>query len=228
MIENRKHVLLAFIFVASVSLAITLTTNAQSTPSATCPLAPPVCPSSQTLYYIPDGSTCVNAQMKCRGAGGFATTRSAYSSSSFSRGSRGASVLALQQSLITAGFLKAGNATGFFGALTEAAVKQFQGARGIVSSGSPATTGYGAIGPKTRRALEGIATAIPDTGANSTPVQSSVEQLLAQVALLQKRFAELGGTFVSIPTTSSTQALESARTLAIGSKSWKKKTTTRT
>lgn len=46
-----------------------------------------------------------------------------------------------------------GNPTGFFGSITEDAVKSFQSAQGIVSSGSPASTGYGVVGPRTRSAV---------------------------------------------------------------------------
>lgn len=46
--------------------------------------------------------------------------------------------------------------TGFYGALTEQAVQRFQAKRGIVSSGTPETTGYGAVGPKTRAALNAL------------------------------------------------------------------------
>lgn len=45
--------------------------------------------------------------------------------------------------------------TGFFGATTEAALKQWQGEHKLVSSGTPATTGYGSTGPKTRAAIAG-------------------------------------------------------------------------
>jgi len=42
-----------------------------------------------------------------------------------------------------------GLVTGFFGPLTEAAVQRFQEKQEIVSSGSPETTGFGQIGPRT-------------------------------------------------------------------------------
>lgn len=67
-----------------------------------------------------------------------------------SRGSSGSDVTLLQTFLITKGYLAPGNAIGTYGALTEAAVKRFQSAMGIVSSGTPSTTGYGMVGVKTR------------------------------------------------------------------------------
>jgi hypothetical protein len=50
--------------------------------------------------------------------------------------------------------LAAGNDTGYFRTLTETVVKSFQRKNGIVSNGSPSTTGYGAVGPKTRAAIQ--------------------------------------------------------------------------
>lgn len=44
--------------------------------------------------------------------------------------------------------------TGFFGPLTERALQRWQSARGIVSSGSPATTGWGVAGPRTRSMIQ--------------------------------------------------------------------------
>lgn len=70
------------------------------------------------------------------------------------RNSRGAQVSALQE------FLKRdialypeGLVTGFFGPATERAVQRFQTKYNIVTKGTPATTGYGAVGPKTRNQL---------------------------------------------------------------------------
>jgi hypothetical protein len=60
--------------------------------------------------------------------------------------------------------------TGYFGPLTEQAVQQYQSNNGIVSSGSPDTTGYGFVGPQTRAALScnGSAVAYANTGTNTT------------------------------------------------------------
>jgi PKD repeat protein/outer membrane murein-binding lipoprotein Lpp len=67
-------------------------------------------------------------------------------------GTRGDDVLTLQQVLKDKGFF-AGDPTGYFGALTRAAVERFQAAQSIVSAGAPETTGYGLVGPATRRIL---------------------------------------------------------------------------
>ena len=68
-------------------------------------------------------------------------------------GSRGADVMRLQQYLISQKFLASGNNTGYFGNLTQAAVQGAQRREGVVSYGTPTTTGYGSVGPRTRAAL---------------------------------------------------------------------------
>ena len=68
-------------------------------------------------------------------------------------GSRGNDVVQLQNFFIAQNHLATGNATSYYGRLTETAVKSFQRKNNIVSSGTPATTGYGAVGPRTRAKL---------------------------------------------------------------------------
>ncbi|MDE1925487.1 MAG: peptidoglycan-binding protein, partial [Patescibacteria group bacterium] len=70
---------------------------------------------------------------------------------SLSVGLSGSDVTTLQQELIAQGYLS-GSATGYFGALTQAAVQKFQCARGIICAGS-GVSGYGIAGPKTQAAL---------------------------------------------------------------------------
>ena len=77
-------------------------------------------------------------------------------SRSLSRGASGTDVTALQQFLITQGVLSAGSATGYFGLLTEKAVQTLQKAHNVVSSGSPATTGFGFVGKKTQAAIASL------------------------------------------------------------------------
>ncbi len=81
-----------------------------------------------------------------------------------SLGSRGADVVQLQQFLLSQNLLAAGSATGYFGKLTQAAVQRFQRSKGIVSFGTPSTTGYGAVGPKTRAVFAACGPSIPNTG----------------------------------------------------------------
>ncbi len=73
------------------------------------------------------------------------------------RGSRGAQVSLLQEFLKRdATLYPEGLVTGFFGPATERAVQRFQARYGIVSGGTPLTTGYGAVGPKTRVKLNAL------------------------------------------------------------------------
>ena len=84
----------------------------------------------------------------------FAQTASCPSlTKNLSYASRGAEVIKLQQFLISQKLLPAGSATGFFGKGTQSAVQSYQRAHNIVSSGIPTTTGYGAVGKKTRAAI---------------------------------------------------------------------------
>ena len=46
-----------------------------------------------------------------------------------------------------------GTVTGYYGALTEAAVQRWQAKNNIISSGTAATTGYGVVGPRTAAAI---------------------------------------------------------------------------
>lgn len=72
------------------------------------------------------------------------------------KGSSGADVTALQQFLAQdPSIYPEGTVSGYYGALTQAAVQRWQAANGIVSSGSPSTTGYGVVGPKTLAAMGG-------------------------------------------------------------------------
>ncbi len=72
---------------------------------------------------------------------------------SLSRGMQGNDVAGLQRFLVESKILAAGSATGYYGALTETAVKLYQYTREVVRSGTPQTTGYGSVGIKTRIAI---------------------------------------------------------------------------
>jgi peptidoglycan hydrolase-like protein with peptidoglycan-binding domain len=89
-----------------------------------------------------------------------------------SYGARGTDVMSLQTFLISKNILAAGNNTGYFGIRTQAAVQTFQKSNVIVTSGTPATTGYGAVGPKTRGAMNQVCRGL-DGVQMTSPVATS-------------------------------------------------------
>lgn len=88
-------------------------------------------------------------------------------------GSTGNDVIELQKILIALGYLKIDAPTGYFGPLTQAAVKLFQAAHGV-----PAT---GFVGPLTRAALNALAV---------TPDATKLAELQAQLEALLKLLEE--------------------------------------
>jgi len=71
-------------------------------------------------------------------------------------GLRGDDVEELQLFLQAQGTYTYPTITGYFGSATQSALQQWQAQNGVVSSGSPATTGYGVVGPATRAAIQRI------------------------------------------------------------------------
>lgn len=65
----------------------------------------------------------------------------------------GGEVSVLQRFLAQDSSLYSGTVTGYFGSATAEALKRWQARNGVVTYGSPSSTGYGATGPATRRAL---------------------------------------------------------------------------
>jgi PKD repeat protein len=92
------------------------------------------------------------------------------------RGSSGADVKRLQQFLAAdPSVYPEGTVSGYFGALTEKAVQRWQAKNNIISNGTPSTTGYGQIGPKTAAAIALLCSA-GATGANSaSPVGGYIQ-----------------------------------------------------
>lgn len=77
-------------------------------------------------------------------------------------GDQNGEVTELQTYLATnANIYPSGLVTGYFGALTQAGVQRFQAAQGIVSSGSPSTTGYGRVGPTTMARINSLLGSAP-------------------------------------------------------------------
>ena len=87
------------------------------------------------------------------------------------RGAKGSDVTVLQQFLVARSLLTSDSATGYFGGLTQVAVQKFQASQGLVSSGTPASTGYGSVGKMTRAAI-GLACTHVNSSTN-TPANTS-------------------------------------------------------
>ena len=86
------------------------------------------------------------------------------------QGDQNAEVSALQKLLSELDHFNYPVITGYFGPVTEAAVQAFQAKYGVVSSGTPYTTGYGRVGPLTLIALNTL------HGAFSEPVGVSISE----------------------------------------------------
>jgi peptidoglycan hydrolase-like protein with peptidoglycan-binding domain len=83
-------------------------------------------------------------------------------------------VTKLQQFLTKTGHYTYGKPTGYFGPATQVAVQAWQKANGVVSSGSPETTGYGVTGPTTRGAMaRGCVSTNTTTSTNKPVVEES-------------------------------------------------------
>ncbi len=97
-----------------------------------------------------------------------ASTASAAIVTSLDLGSTGSQVTELQTYLATnSSIYPSGLVTGYFGPLTAAGVQRFQIAQGIVTSGTPATTGFGRVGPTTMARINAL------MGSNVPPVSQT-------------------------------------------------------
>jgi peptidoglycan hydrolase-like protein with peptidoglycan-binding domain len=166
---------------------------------------------STTVMTSPASTTIATAATTtiATGTSGTATTTAIMATSTpaltldLSLGSIDPQVMVLQQMLNADGFTVAasgpgspGNETTKFGALTYAALKKFQCAKGIACSGEEATTGYGFLNAATRTALLAAAAG----GANTTMATSTVASTTApavsndnpaEIAELESRLSAL-------------------------------------
>jgi hypothetical protein len=103
-------------------------------------------------------------------------------------GSRSAQVITLKEYLISQKLLPAGLTTTYFGPSTAEALKTWQKRRGLISFGTPATTGYGATGPKTRAALKNCANRVTSQPVVQTASTSlTIGSRGAHVSALQQQ-----------------------------------------
>lgn len=82
---------------------------------------------------------------------------------------RGSDVQSLQSFFVKQGVLTSDAATSYFGSLTQGAVQAWQRLHTIVSSGTPLTTGYGAVGKRTAASIISACGASPSPVATTTP-----------------------------------------------------------
>lgn len=101
------------------------------------------------------------------------------------RGMSGDDVVELQKILIAQGFLNTSEPTGFFGLLTEAAVKAYQNAHGIEP--------IGIVGPLTRAALNKdlASAALPALVMSQSARVSIVKEIEMRLAALITQFSSL-------------------------------------
>jgi len=98
-----------------------------------------------------------------------------------STGSRGDDVSALQALLARDSTLyPEGLVTGYYGPATTRAIQRFQAKYGIVSSGTPSSTGYGAVGPRTLAKLNEVyaGSSLPSVPTLTTPSVASTATTL--------------------------------------------------
>ena len=114
------------------------------------------------------------------------------------QGASGEEVEKLQEFLKEKGHFEFDKITGYYGPVTEEAVKRFQAKEGLVSKGNPETTGYGQIGPKTmaRIAKRSCLTENkPDVDDNDEDDEdkdsATVEELEKTIAALQAEIVRL-------------------------------------
>ena len=142
-------------------------------------------------------------------------------------GMSGDDVRALQQALaVRPDIYPEGLITGYYGTLTERAVKQFQKLEGIVGSGTPETTGYGQVGPLTLPKINELmlsgthgsggllpSLSSPTIAVNSSTTSSAVQQtpapfmgVVSQPIVTPPSLGELKSTSTAITTPNSTNA----------------------
>lgn len=109
----------------------------------------------------------------------------------------GKEVTQLQEFLAVTGYFTYPQITSYFGSVTQSAVQAFQRAEKVVATGTPAATGYGLVGPKTRAAIARVCTApsaqpistqaTTTTSASTTTTADSVVATVATTTSASKK-----------------------------------------
>jgi len=114
----------------------------------------PTYPASGGVIYPPSGyyKDCYNCPLKKVPSATISSNIYNY----LNKGTESNEVKKLQLKLIKDGVYKESIVSGYYGSLTEEAVKKFQEKYNIINYGTPYTTGYGNVGPKTLEKLNQI------------------------------------------------------------------------
>lgn len=116
--------------------------------------------------------TALQAQLGT--ATGGTTTSTACFTKLLKVGVKDAEVTMLQEKLaMDSTIYPEGLVTGYFGSLSQAAVQKFQAKNGVVSSGTPETTGYGLVGPATRAKLNALYCVTTPVVPGTTPTPTT-------------------------------------------------------
>lgn len=107
------------------------------------------------------------------------------------RGVESYEVLVLQEFLFNKGLLSAEDKIGYFGPKTENAVKKFQKDQQIVSSGDAISTGYGVVGPFTKKVINGLLAGVSSSVVPPAPLVTvtptiSIKQLTKELYIGMK------------------------------------------
>ncbi len=173
--------------IISISVAMPLVAQAQTATASASSIQQLIALYTQLVQILEQEIAQLQGSTATPSLVGTASCPSPLPTLNLSVGSTGLEVVALQGFLIARGYLASGNTTGFYGSLTEAGVQQFQSTQGIVSSGTPDTTGYGAVGPRTRAMIMQLCT-VPAVGTPA-PVQITVPVPIPQQATIASFYA---------------------------------------
>jgi hypothetical protein len=127
------------------SIAITCTTNSVITPPSGG--GGSYSSGGGSAYVPPILATTTVATTTCK------TLMYPIITKNLSQGNVGNDVVLLQKVLVLEKFLSVGSTSSIYSASTTVAASNFQKKYGIVTSGTPATTGFGNVGPKTRATI---------------------------------------------------------------------------
>jgi len=125
------------------------------------------------------------------------------------KGMRGSDIKKMQQlfnsdpdlRIAESGLGSPGNETEYYGFLTMSAVQNFQCKYGIACSGSPDSTGYGVVGPRTRTKLQEVFNQVsalspivpPESSVipSNESLRETINKMLEEIKKLQKQIQEM-------------------------------------